>query len=194
MAELIQISGGPATAKLRSPVVVGVLSFVTFGIYNLPWWYSINREMADLGEARGVAKLAIEPVWSVLAIAAVYIAMFGGAILMSIGGTNAMADSTLETAFMIWFAVLAIGIVALLVTTITTFQRVKIAQRVTAVAESRLANGFLFAIAWVVFTPVGYGYLQQELNKVWRSDAGITTAPGPTFQPPAATPAQPTSE
>src|SRR5262245_26852154 len=67
MAEVVRIDGGPAEAKIRSPVGVAVLSLITLGIYALYWWYQVNREMADLGKARGVKGLGDSPVTSLLA-------------------------------------------------------------------------------------------------------------------------------
>jgi hypothetical protein len=55
------------TAKIRHPVAVVIWSVVTFGIYYLYWWYQINRELADLGRARGVDGLGEKPIWSLLA-------------------------------------------------------------------------------------------------------------------------------
>ena len=43
------------------------LSLITLGIYFFFWWYFINREMRDLGQARGV-DLGQNPANSVLAI------------------------------------------------------------------------------------------------------------------------------
>ena len=43
------------------------LSLITLGIYFFFWWYFINREMRDLGQARG-ADLGENPGNSVLAI------------------------------------------------------------------------------------------------------------------------------
>ena len=53
MAQQIQIAGAGATAKVRSPVAVAILSVITLGIYLIFWWYFINREMADYGRAIG---------------------------------------------------------------------------------------------------------------------------------------------
>jgi hypothetical protein len=47
--------------------VIG-LSLITLGIYGLFWWYFINREMADLGQANGVPELGDNPVLSVVAL------------------------------------------------------------------------------------------------------------------------------
>ena len=67
MAEEVAIAGAPSTAKLRNPWAVVGLSFITLGIYYFCWWYFINREMRDLGRARGV-DLGQKPVNSLLAV------------------------------------------------------------------------------------------------------------------------------
>jgi Domain of unknown function (DUF4234) len=67
MAEEVQIGGGPATAKIRHPVAVALLSLVTLGIYALYWWYQVNREMADLGKHLGIEDLGDNPTVSLLA-------------------------------------------------------------------------------------------------------------------------------
>jgi hypothetical protein len=53
MAQEVQIPGTQSTAKIRSVWAVALLPFVTIGIYYFVWYYKINREMADLGRARG---------------------------------------------------------------------------------------------------------------------------------------------
>ena len=67
MAEEVQIQGAGTTAKVRNPLGVVGLSIITLGIYFLFWWYYINREMRDLGQAKGV-DLGQNPGNSVLAI------------------------------------------------------------------------------------------------------------------------------
>jgi hypothetical protein len=54
--------------KLRNPVVVGVLTIVTLGIYTIAWWYLINQEMAEHGRARGRRELGDDPARSTLAL------------------------------------------------------------------------------------------------------------------------------
>lgn len=54
--------------KLRNPVVVGVLTFVTLGIYTVAWWYLVNREMAEHGQASGRRDLGEDPALSTLAL------------------------------------------------------------------------------------------------------------------------------
>ncbi|HEU0023214.1 MAG TPA: DUF4234 domain-containing protein [Thermoleophilaceae bacterium] len=67
MAEEVQIAGTGSMAKIRNPLGVVGLSLITLGIYFFFWWYFINREMRDLGKARG-ADLGESPGMSVLAI------------------------------------------------------------------------------------------------------------------------------
>jgi hypothetical protein len=57
-----------STAKVRNPIVVAILSFVTLGIYGIFWWYYINREMADYGRALGTEELGDDPATSTLAL------------------------------------------------------------------------------------------------------------------------------
>ena len=68
MAQELQIEGAGATAKVRSPVAVAILTIVTLGIYGLFWWYYINREMADYGRAKGTEELGTSPGRSLLAL------------------------------------------------------------------------------------------------------------------------------
>ena len=68
MAEELQIAGGEATAKTRDPLGVALLSLVTLGIYFFVWYYKVNREMADLGRARGTDELGDSPGTSLLAV------------------------------------------------------------------------------------------------------------------------------
>jgi hypothetical protein len=69
MAEVVQIKGAGSTAKVRSPVAVALLPLITLGIYNLVWYYKINRELADLGKATGrTDELGDSPGKSLLAI------------------------------------------------------------------------------------------------------------------------------
>ena len=53
MAEDIQIAGTPYLGKLRNPLAVIGLTIITLGIYGIVWYYKVNKELADIGEARG---------------------------------------------------------------------------------------------------------------------------------------------
>lgn len=68
MAEEVQIPGGEGRAKIRSPWAPALLPLVTFFIYYFVWYYRINREMRDLGRARGSDELGESPGTSLLAI------------------------------------------------------------------------------------------------------------------------------
>ena len=69
MAQELPIEGAGATAKVRNPVAVAILTVVTIAIYLVCWWYFINRELADLGRARGTNELGDSPTRSTLALA-----------------------------------------------------------------------------------------------------------------------------
>ena len=75
MAEEIQIAGADTTAKTRNPIAVAVLAVITLAIYLVFWWYFINRELADLGRAKGTSELGDSPAKSTLAL-------FPGALLI----------------------------------------------------------------------------------------------------------------
>src|SRR3954467_15348617 len=68
MAEEVQIAGTSATAKIRSPWAAALLPIITLGIYAAVWYYKINREMADLGRAKGTDELGDSPGKSLLAV------------------------------------------------------------------------------------------------------------------------------
>ncbi len=68
MAEDIQIAGTPYLGKLRNPLAVIGLTIITLGIYGIVWYYKVNKELADIGEARGTAQLGTSPVTSLLAV------------------------------------------------------------------------------------------------------------------------------
>jgi hypothetical protein len=67
MAQSVQIAPGGGLAKMRNPWGVIGLSLITLGIYYVFWWYFINREMRDFGNANNV-DLGQSPGTSVLAI------------------------------------------------------------------------------------------------------------------------------
>ncbi|HEY6745635.1 MAG TPA: DUF4234 domain-containing protein [Mycobacteriales bacterium] len=70
----VRLSSG-TVAKLRSPVLVAVLVIVTLGVYQIVWWYQVNRELAEHGRALGRTDLGEDPALSTLAL-------FPGAMLV----------------------------------------------------------------------------------------------------------------
>lgn len=67
MAYEMKIRGTPSEVKVRNPWAVALLPFITFGIYHLVWWYKINKELKEYGEAKGF-DLGRNPVNSLLAL------------------------------------------------------------------------------------------------------------------------------
>src|SRR5438132_1086197 len=68
MAEEIQISGTNAVGKIRNPLGVVGLTFITIGIYFFFWYYKVNKEMAEIGRARNTEELGTSPTTSLMAI------------------------------------------------------------------------------------------------------------------------------
>ena len=68
MAEEVQIQGTNEIGKVRNPLGVIGLMFITFGIYGIVWYYKINKEMADIGQAKGTDELGDNPMMSVLVV------------------------------------------------------------------------------------------------------------------------------
>jgi len=68
MAEEIAIRGSNYPAKERNPLGPIGLALITFGIYAIFHYYYVNKELAELGKARGTTELGENPGMSVLAI------------------------------------------------------------------------------------------------------------------------------
>lgn len=68
MAHPVQIQGTGAQGKIRNPLGVVALGFVTLGIYLIFWYYFVNKEMAAVGRARNSDELGDSPGTSVLAV------------------------------------------------------------------------------------------------------------------------------
>src|SRR5262245_14440571 len=67
MATEMTIRGTQYEVKQRNLWAVALLPFVTLGIYHLVWWYRINRELRDFGQAKG-HDLGQNPTNSLLAL------------------------------------------------------------------------------------------------------------------------------
>ena len=68
MAEEVQIVGTGEMAKKRDPWGVLGLTLITLGIYLIFWWYYVNKELVELGRAKGTNELGDSPGTSVLAL------------------------------------------------------------------------------------------------------------------------------
>jgi Domain of unknown function (DUF4234) len=62
----------------------------------------------------------------------------------------------------------ALVIVPAIWTTVTTFQRVQAAQRLS---RQEPINGWLGVVLYIVISPVMYAYMQSGLNSVWKNQA-----------------------
>src|SRR5947207_1027864 len=68
MALPVEIEGTGTQAKIRNPLGVIGLSFITLGIYAIFWYYNVNKEMAAFGRAKKTNDLGDSPGTSVLAV------------------------------------------------------------------------------------------------------------------------------
>jgi hypothetical protein len=68
MTNPVQIQGAGTEAKIRNPLGVLGLTFITIGIYGIFWYYFVNKEMAEVGQARNSNELGDNPGKSVVAI------------------------------------------------------------------------------------------------------------------------------
>jgi hypothetical protein len=67
MAYEMQIRGTQSEVKVRSPWAVALLPIITLGIYHFVWWYKVNKELKELGDAKGY-DLGQNPTNSLLAL------------------------------------------------------------------------------------------------------------------------------
>ncbi len=68
MAEVVQIQGTDEQGKIRNPFGVLGLSIITLGIYWWVWYYKVNKELADIGEAHDTEECGTSPGTSLLAV------------------------------------------------------------------------------------------------------------------------------
>lgn len=119
MAEVVQISGTTSEAKIRNPLAVVLLSFITFGIYFWFWWYFVNREMAEYGEANGTDECGDSPGMSLLAvtlgafiIVPPFVSIFKGFNRMNAANRLAGSGEKMEAAIglIVWIFVAPVGL------------------------------------------------------------------------------------
>ena len=68
MADPVQIQGTGFQAKMRNPLGVVGLSFLTLGVYSIFWYYFTQKELVQMGRARNTDELGDSPGTSVLAV------------------------------------------------------------------------------------------------------------------------------
>src|SRR5436305_15025225 len=76
MAEQIPSTGSGAVGKIRNPLGVVGLTIVTLGVYFFIWYYKVNKEMAEMGRARGTDELGTSPATSLMAVLFGWILLF----------------------------------------------------------------------------------------------------------------------
>jgi hypothetical protein len=130
MAQKLTVPGTQVVVKPRNPVAVGFLSLT--GVYIPFYWYFINKELKELGEARGI-DLGSSPGVSAAA-------MFPGFLLLLIP--------------CFW-------------TAYTTTERVKTAQ--IATGRKDWLEGWISLIVLLMLSPAMFGFVQDQLNKVWQN-------------------------
>jgi hypothetical protein len=162
----VPLKDGPGNVKVRSPVWVVVWTVLTLGIYGAYWWYQVNREMRDLGRARGVPGLGDSPGTSLLAVT------LGALVIVPPFVSLYKGCQRVQTA--------------------QELSGVEERNRLNGwIAIVLVVVGFAF-----VFVPLVVAYIQSELNKVWRNPdvtsdpAGLLAAKYPP-PPVGAVPAPP---
>lgn len=68
MAEPVAIEGSSYQGKIRNPLGVVGLGIITLGIYYFVWYFKVNKEMAELGQAKGTEECGTNPTTSLLAL------------------------------------------------------------------------------------------------------------------------------
>jgi len=68
MAEQVQIPGTQAMGKVRNPLAVVALAFITFGIYFFFWYFYLNRELKEVGQVAGTEECGTSPGTSLVAV------------------------------------------------------------------------------------------------------------------------------
>jgi hypothetical protein len=81
-------------------------------------------------------------------------------------GTTELGDSPAKSTLALFPG--ALLIVPAIWTTVTTFQRVQRAQRLTGQTP---INGWLALVLWIVITPAFDAYVQSGLNSAWKAQA-----------------------
>src|SRR5262249_54925569 len=140
------------------------------GLYSVYWWYSVNRELRDLGRNRGVAELDNEPGISALAF------LFGGCLLIPQVWTTVTTSRRIRAAqglvgatpaFQVWTAVILIAD-SLAVRFIPTGS--------TGAILAVLGAGLAFRTAALV-------YMQTFLNGIWARQEWRAEAAAPLLEP-----------
>lgn len=108
MAEVVPIQGSPEQGKLRHPLGILGLMLITLGIYFFVWWYKVNKELAEMGKARGTEELGTSPGTSLAAmipgafiIVPPYVSFYKGSNRLNAGARLAGLPEGMEAGLMV---------------------------------------------------------------------------------------------
>lgn len=137
----VPLREGAGFVKIRSPVWVVVWTVLSLGIYGAYWWYQVNREMRDLGRARGREDLGDSPGTSLLAVTLGALIIVPPFVSLYKGCQRAQAAQEIAG--------------------------VEERDRLNGwIALVLVVVGFA-----LIFVPLVVAYVQSELNKVWLNEA-----------------------
>jgi hypothetical protein len=151
-------------AKVQSPTAVVGLSVVTIGVYLLVWYHRVNREMRDLGRARGDIVLAMSrpanSVWALVAGGVVVVP----AIVSIIGATDRIrrCERLLSRR-----TGAGTTVVALVSAALATGFGAGFSTRSSTAPVLAVASAALWLTAAAVF--------QRRLNALWREEPSLAT-------------------
>jgi hypothetical protein len=182
----VRIRGSTAVAGTRDPLTSGLLTLFAVNFSVVPQlgaigWYRVNRELRDLGYARGSDRLGHFP-----ALSAVAYVMGTSFLYLGVALLAAVASAPAWLAWQVGF-LLGVSWVVFSVSVYRTHRRVRRAYRASVPAARsgrrglrRMALsgagwllvllGALVAPLLVLIIPVAalyFGYLQARLNKTW---------------------------
>jgi hypothetical protein len=128
--------------KERSPWGVFLIAIVTLGIYYLVWYYKVNREVRDFGQA--LTRRRMDPAWA----ERTNVSPGGAVVAITLGG---------------------LLIIPPFVSTWRTGNRIKAAQEGAELPDPMSVGAFfvLYLLA-LIFLPFEITYAQANLNRLWR--------------------------
>jgi len=181
----VRIRGSTDVAETRSPFTSGLLTLFVVNFSLLPQlgvigWYRVNRELRDLGYARGSGRLGHFPALSAVAYVMGTSVLYLGVLLIIV--------AAYAPAWLAWQLGFLLGVswVVFSVSVYRTHRRVRRAHRASVPASRSVRRGLrrmvlsgaaaLFVLLGalvaplLLITPVPalyFGYLQARLNKTW---------------------------
>ncbi len=176
---IVQVRG--VNVRYEQLLRLFLFSLVTFGLYGLLWYYRINREFRDIGQAveddeLGRVNPFLELVIFVAAFwfaqTAILVGLVGGGIAQLVAEAVGLPSGL---SYLVTIIGLAVGIFALRFVSMRITSRVRTVQGYAAIppsAQTRNGVGVLL-IVLNLFWPL---YIQAGLNRAWLP-GGADSAP-----------------